>query len=199
MHILSIRYLEKEALCFNKVTRDSEAMNKNSKKAGTVSNLEEKIKKTALHKKKRDIQALSLTAACPFAFAVPLHKLSAPPFASASVVFLLIPGSAFLSASISRVFVPMPGLTALPSVLSRFDVSVPMPGFSALPSVLSMSSLTLPMPRSSALPSVSSVSGVFMLVPGLLTPPSVMSLFDVSMLVLGLSASPESSFLFFFI
>ena len=146
MYILSTRYLEKEAPRFNKITRVNEKTNEDSRNVGTVSNSEEEIKKQALHKKKRNTRALLLTAACPSAFAFPLHRLSTLLSASTSVVSVLILGSALLSASASRVFVPMPGLSALLSILFISDESVPVPGFSASPSILSMSSLTLPVP-----------------------------------------------------
>lgn len=45
MHILAIKYLKKKALCFIKVTGDHEKIIEDSKKAETVFNSEEKLKK----------------------------------------------------------------------------------------------------------------------------------------------------------
>lgn len=45
IYILAIKYLEKRALHFTKITGDNEKTNRNNREVETVSNSEEKIKK----------------------------------------------------------------------------------------------------------------------------------------------------------
>ena len=130
-----------------------------------------RTKKRALHKKKKDVQALSLATACSSAFLSAVSVLrSAPPSASAS-------------ASVSAM--SEPELSALLSSVLLFasGVSMSIPGSSAfLSSALpSSSGVSVSVPRLSAPLSVSFVSGVSVLVPES-SAPSSMSGVPVSML-----------------
>lgn len=215
IYILAIKYLKERVFFFTKITGDNKKINKDGGEAKTVSNLEEKLKKT-LHKKKRDTQTLFLIAAYLFVSAIPMPGLFAPPSVSVSALSVLILGSAPLptttvsvsvlgfvppSASLFTVFMPVPGSAAL---LSAFGVSMPVSGSFTPPSVLSMSGMSIPMHGLSAPPSILSVSGIsvlvsrslallstsdiFVLVPRSLAFLFMMSLFGISMLVPGSSA-----------
>lgn len=61
-YISATEYLKKEAFCFTKITKNNEKTNENSREAETVFNSEDKIKKKALPKEKRDVRALLLPA-----------------------------------------------------------------------------------------------------------------------------------------
>lgn len=187
MHISATGYLEEGASCFTKAIADDEKMIEDSKEVETVSNLEKEKKKRVLHKEKRKAQALSLAAA----------RLSA--FVSA----ISVSGSALLSVSAllsrSNVFVPVPWLSASPSVSSVLGMSVAMPEFSAPLSVSgvlvsgssalpSMFGVFVPIPRLLAPPSVSDMP-----IPGLFTPPSLSAMLVPA---LGLSLPPFSTWSF---
>lgn len=53
IHILTMRYMEKEAFCFTKITENNEKINEDGKKAETVSNSEMKTKNKRLYVKKK--------------------------------------------------------------------------------------------------------------------------------------------------
>lgn len=146
MQISVTRYLQKGVSRFTKIIKDNKKMIKEGKKAETVSNSEKKNKKKALHKEKRDAQALLLAAACP----------------SVSASAVSVPESASLSASAFASVVSMPGLSTLlsPALPSMSVVFVLVPGSSALLSsaLLSVSGVSVSVLRSSALWSTSDVS-----------------------------------------
>lgn len=167
MPILATGYLEKGVFCFTKVTEDNKKTNKNNKKAETISNSEEEIKKRVLHKEKKDAQALLLAAAYLYLSSVLMPGLSTPLFVSAFAVSLPVLGSTPPSASKSGVSVLVPRLLVLLFLLSMFGVSMPVLESIALLSVLSVFDMSMPVSGLLALLSVLSVSGVSVLEPGL--------------------------------
>ena len=106
-------------------------------------------------------------AAYPSGFALLVPELSTFPSASMSTVFIHMPGAASPSGSTFSVSVPVPRLLALSSLSSVSTVFVPMPRLSAPPSVFGVS---IPVPGLSAL---LSVFGVSVLILKFFTPPSL--------------------------
>lgn len=95
--IFAIRYLEKRAFCFIKIIGDNK---KTNEEADRVSNLEKKIQiKKALYKEKKNIRALLLATACPFApLSVFIYGLSAFSTSTILMARLSTPPSMFVTA-----------------------------------------------------------------------------------------------------
>lgn len=189
MHISATRYLEKTFSRFIKVIEDNEEINEDGRKVEMVSDSEEKTKKRALRKEKRDVRALSFAATRPSASAVPISGSStlpsastftlsilvhrfAPPSMSSSAMSVHMIGSAPPTAFLSRVFVPVP--------LSVFGVFISIFASLVSLSLLTMSSVSVLLSESSA---PSFASGVSVTVLGLFAPLSILLVSGMFMLL----------------